>query len=62
MKTLALGKGSISMKDKDLWTGLPYRRGEGVPLLNQAGSITVSPSPGARNRFASSPCCRVYRS
>ena len=29
---------------------------------DQTGSMIVSPSPGARKRFASSPCCRVYRS
>ncbi len=27
-----------------------------------AASGTLSPSPGARKRFVSTPCCRVYRS
>jgi hypothetical protein len=37
-----------------------YRRP--APLDAESSSSTTSPSPGARNRFSSSPCCRVYRS
>ena len=32
------------------------------PYPTFSASSTLSPSPGARNRLAASPCCRVYKS